>query len=115
VQIVKDRLPEASLGVGSYFGEVGVLNKQVRTASVVTETDCTFLVLSERNFIGLLASNFVLALEIERGMNQRTAAKAEIWPDFLENTDGEMTAEITGSIEMFKDYEFSPEEEATKG
>ncbi len=107
VQIVKDRLPEASLGVGSYFGEVGVLHKQVRTASVVTETDCTFLVLSERNFISLLASNFVLALEIERNMNQRTAAKAELWPDFLENTDGGMTAEITGSIELFKDYDFS--------
>lgn len=117
VQIVKDRLPEASLGVGSYFGEVGVLHKQVRTASVVTETDCTFLVLSERNFISLLASNFVLALEIERSMNQRTAAKAELWPDFLENTDGGMTAEITGSIEMFKDYDFSANEvkDAAKG
>ncbi|MBY0383842.1 cyclic nucleotide-binding domain-containing protein, partial [bacterium] len=66
VQSVKDRMPEARLSLGSYFGEVGVLQRQVRTASVVTETECTFLVLSERNFIGLLASNFVLALEIER-------------------------------------------------
>ncbi len=115
VQIVKDRLPEATLSVGSYFGEVGVLHKQVRTASVVTETDCTFLVLSERNFISLLASNFVLALEIERNMSQRTAVKAELWPDFLENTDGGITDEITGSIELFKDFDFSANaEESTK-
>lgn len=107
VQIVKDRMPEARLSVGSYFGEVGVLQKQLRTASVVTETECTFLVLSERNFIGLLASNFVLALEIERAISQRTVAKAELWPEFLDNTDNEITADITGSIDLFKDYDFS--------
>ncbi len=107
VQIVKDKMPEARLTVGSYFGEVGVLQKQTRTASVVTETDCTFLVLSERNFIGLLASNFVLALEIEREIAQRTQAKAQLWPEFLENTDGEITTEITGTIEIFNDYDFS--------
>lgn len=107
VQVVKDKKPEAQLAVGSYFGEVGVLHKQVRAASVVTETDCTFLVLSERNFIGLLASNFVLALEIEREIAQRTQAKAQLWPEFLENTDGEITSDITGSVELFKDYDFS--------
>lgn len=115
VQVVKNRVPEARLGVGSYFGEVGVLQKQSRSASVVTETPCTFLVLTERNFISLLASNFLLALEIEREVHQRTVAKAELWPEFLENTDLEITTDITGTIEIFNDYDFStqsPQEKA---
>ncbi len=107
VQIVKDRLPEASLSVGSYFGEVGVLQKQVRTASVVTESESTFLVLSQRNFINLLASNFALALEIERSISSRTATKANLWPEFELNTDKEITSDISASIDVFKDYDFS--------
>lgn len=114
VQIVKNRVPEARLGVGSYFGEVGVLHKQARSASVVTETSCTFLVLSERNFISLLASNFLLALEIEREISQRSAVKAELWPEFLENTDLSITSDITGAIEIFDDYDFSNHSEQEK-
>lgn len=110
VQIVKDGLPEASLAVGSYFGEVGVLQKQVRTASVVTETESTFLVLSQKNFINLLASNFPLALEIERSISSRTAAKAHLWPEFELNTDNEISSDISSSFDVFKDYDFSSHE-----
>lgn len=112
VQIVKDRVPEASLSVGSYFGEVGVLQKQARTASVVTETECIFLVLSEKNFIGLLASNIVLALEIEREIASRSAKKAEVWPEFFENTDGEISLEVSGAMEILHDYDFSSQTNA---
>jgi CRP-like cAMP-binding protein len=107
VQVVKDRMPEARLTVGSYFGEVGVLQKQVRTASVVTETECTFLILSERSFISLLASNFSLALEIERSASTRAGPKAQLWPEFELNTDPEITADVSGAIEVFQDYDFS--------
>lgn len=89
VNVIKDRVPEVRLSVGTYFGEVGALQKQVRTASIVTETESVFLVLTEKNFIQLLASNLVLALAIEKEIQSRVKAPESSIPD------AEQTQEIT--------------------
>jgi CRP-like cAMP-binding protein len=44
----------ATLGEGSVVGELSLLDHGPRTASVICETDCTLLVLSQRHFLGVL-------------------------------------------------------------
>ena len=46
----------ATLGPGQYFGELALLDRRPRSASVVSETDMDVLVLSQRQFNGLLQS-----------------------------------------------------------
>ena len=46
----------ASLGAGSHFGELALLDRRPRSASVVSETDMDVLVMSQRQFNGLLES-----------------------------------------------------------
>ncbi len=44
----------ATLGEGSVVGELSLLDHGPRTATVICETDCVLLVLSQRNFLGVL-------------------------------------------------------------
>ena len=44
----------ASLGPGAYFGELALLHRGPRNATVVADTDMTLLVLGQREFSGVL-------------------------------------------------------------
>ena len=44
----------ATLGTGQYFGEMALLDRGPRSASIAAETDMTLLVLGQREFSGLL-------------------------------------------------------------
>jgi CRP/FNR family transcriptional regulator, cyclic AMP receptor protein len=44
----------ATLGPGQYFGELALLDRQPRSATIVAETDMDLLVLEQRHFLGLL-------------------------------------------------------------
>jgi CRP-like cAMP-binding protein len=44
----------ATLGPGKYFGELALLDRQPRSASVVAETEMVLLVLEQRHFLGLI-------------------------------------------------------------
>ena len=46
----------ATLGRGQYFGELSLLDRRPRSASVVSETDMEMLVMSQRQFNSLLES-----------------------------------------------------------
>lgn len=43
-----------SMGPGSIVGELSLLDHGPRTATVTCETDCTFLLLSQRTFLGVV-------------------------------------------------------------
>jgi CRP-like cAMP-binding protein len=105
VHVIKDRLPEVRLTVGSFFGEMGVLRRQTRSASIVTETECTFLTLSEKNFITLLSSNLRLGMEIEREIAIRGTTVP--LPEVVAADDPEITEEITQKLDDIRDFDFS--------
>jgi CRP/FNR family transcriptional regulator, cyclic AMP receptor protein len=44
----------ATLGPGQYFGELALLDRRPRSATVVSETDMRLLVLAQREFSGVL-------------------------------------------------------------
>ncbi len=46
----------ASLGPGSHFGELALIDRRPRSASVTSDTEMDVLVLSQRQFNGLLES-----------------------------------------------------------
>ena len=46
----------ATLGPGGHFGELALLDRRPRSASIVSETEMDLLVLSQRQFNSLLTS-----------------------------------------------------------
>jgi CRP/FNR family cyclic AMP-dependent transcriptional regulator len=61
----------ASLGPGQYFGELSLLDRQPRSATVTADTDMTLLVLDQRRFNGLLDDMPTLAHKLLAAMAQR--------------------------------------------
>jgi CRP-like cAMP-binding protein len=61
----------ATLGPGQYFGEMALLDKGVRTASIRTETPALLLVLGQREFSGVLDEVPALAHKLLMSMAAR--------------------------------------------
>jgi len=61
----------ATLGPGQYFGELALLDRKPRSATIVSETDMTLLVLEQRSFNGLLDAMPALAHKLLVAMSQR--------------------------------------------
>ena len=74
----------ATLGPGSYFGELALLDRQPRSASVIADTAMTLLVLEQRAFIGILDSVPSLARKLLSAMAAR-----------LEETDPRADSDMT--------------------
>ena len=61
----------ASLGPGGYFGELSLLDRKPRSATVVSDTPMTLIVLDQRRFNGLLDEMPALAHKLLVAMSQR--------------------------------------------
>jgi CRP/FNR family transcriptional regulator, cyclic AMP receptor protein len=61
----------ATLEPDDYFGELSLLDRQPRSATVVCETDMDLLVLSQRNFDRLLRSAPTMVNKLLRAMVSR--------------------------------------------
>ena len=61
----------ADLGPGQYFGELAILDRGPRSASVIASTDMRALVLGQREFLGVLDSIPGMAYKILTLMAQR--------------------------------------------
>ena len=59
------------LGPGEFFGEMGLLDDSLRSASVVTLEACELLTISKTDFKRRLAENFELSMNVMRGLVQR--------------------------------------------
>ncbi|MDQ1401692.1 MAG: family transcriptional regulator, cyclic receptor protein [Actinomycetota bacterium] len=70
-----------TLGPGDYFGELALLDPQPRDASVIASTPLELLVISQREFLGLLAEVPTIAGKILAGMARRLHA-ADLTPGY---------------------------------
>jgi CRP-like cAMP-binding protein len=59
------------LGEGEFFGEMALLDRQPRSASVKTTRACTLLALSRQDFIALLRRDPDISLELIRELSRR--------------------------------------------
>ena len=59
------------LGPGDFFGEMALLDREPRSASVKTTTACVLLALSRMDFLGLLKQDHELTLELLRELARR--------------------------------------------
>jgi len=64
----------ASLGPGGYFGELALLDKKPRSATVVAETEMTVLVLGQAQFHGVLDAVPSLSRKLLAAMAARLRA-----------------------------------------
>jgi len=61
----------SNLGPGEFFGEMGVLDDNPRSATVVANTPCELIVISKADFKRCLAENFDVSLYIMRSLVKR--------------------------------------------
>src|SRR4051795_1131804 len=67
----------ATLGPGTYFGEIALLSQQPRTATVTALTPLRVLVIADRAFVDLLDAVPELWLKVARSLAERVAADEE--------------------------------------
>ena len=53
---------------GEHFGEISLLDGKPRTASVVAETEMTLVIITQRDFLGMLAKDPAITLALLEGM-----------------------------------------------
>ena len=71
VRVVRDGNVVARLGPGAFFGELSVLDRMPRNATVAAETQTTCLALASWDFEQVLLEEPVLTLTILRGVATR--------------------------------------------
>ena len=71
VRVVRDGGVVARLGVGEFFGELSVLDRMPRNATVAAETPTTCLALASWDFEKVLLEQPALTLSILRGVAAR--------------------------------------------
>ncbi|HEV7885997.1 MAG TPA: cyclic nucleotide-binding domain-containing protein [Acidimicrobiales bacterium] len=64
----------AYLGPGAFFGEMSLLDRGPRSATVTATTPMHLLVLDARSFLGLLADHPAVARKVMRGLAERLRA-----------------------------------------
>jgi CRP-like cAMP-binding protein len=69
--VVRDGEQITTLGPGDFFGELALLDRGPRSATVIAETPMQLLVLAQREFSGLLDEVPSLAHKLLKGMAKR--------------------------------------------
>lgn len=67
----RNRRKVATLGPGQYFGELSLIDRGARSATVTAVTDMHLLVLGQREFAGLLEELPAMAAKLLKGLAQR--------------------------------------------
>ncbi|HWM43135.1 MAG TPA: cyclic nucleotide-binding domain-containing protein [Burkholderiales bacterium] len=95
----------AILGPGEFFGEMGLIDDEPRSATVITIEPCELLSIAKRDFKKSLAENFDMSMAVMRGLVKRLREAdrkigslalldvygrvARLLLDMSENVDGE--------------------------
>jgi CRP-like cAMP-binding protein len=59
------------LGPGNFFGEMAILEAAPRSATVMTVEPCEFLLLGQKDLVGLLKTQPLIAIKILKHLSQR--------------------------------------------
>jgi CRP/FNR family cyclic AMP-dependent transcriptional regulator len=59
------------LGPGEFFGEMGLIDDEPRSATVISIEPCELLAINKRDFKKCLAENFEMAMAVMRGLVRR--------------------------------------------
>lgn len=70
-EVTRDGGHLTDLGPGDFFGEIGILGDEPRTASVVATTDMTLIVMTDRDFREMTRSMSKVAETIRNTMELR--------------------------------------------
>jgi CRP/FNR family transcriptional regulator, cyclic AMP receptor protein len=71
VTVKRNNRKIATLGPGTVVGEMSLLDKGPRTATVVCETNCTLLVIDQRRFLGVIDSIPAISHKLMAGLASR--------------------------------------------
>jgi CRP-like cAMP-binding protein len=71
--VTRGRRTVSGLGPGDFFGELSLLDREPRSASVTSDTDMTLLVLRQHHFQKLLRATPTLTRTLLRAMADRLA------------------------------------------
>ena len=75
-EVLRDGERIAELGPGDFLGEMGIVGKSVRNATVRTTSPARVIVMSEQDFRSMARTNPELASRIEAAVEQRCQALA---------------------------------------
>lgn len=75
-EVLRDGEPIAELGPGDFLGEMGIVGKVVRNATVRTTSPARVIVMTEQNFRSMARTNPDVARRIETAVEQRCQALA---------------------------------------
>jgi CRP/FNR family cyclic AMP-dependent transcriptional regulator len=70
-EVTQDGGHLADLGPGDFFGEIGLLGDEPRTASVVATSDMTLIVMTDRDFMEMARSMPQVAEQVREVMQSR--------------------------------------------
>jgi CRP-like cAMP-binding protein len=71
--VTRDGEQLATLGPGDYFGEIGAIEGERRTADVVADTEMLLVVMHARNFRQLVRSSPDVAEQVRAAIAERSA------------------------------------------
>lgn len=75
-EVLRDGEPIAQLGPGDFLGEMGIIGKVVRNATVRTTSPARVIVMSEQDFRSMARTNPDVASRITAAVEQRCQALA---------------------------------------
>ena len=78
----------ALLGVSELFGELAILDGEVRSANALAQENCTVLAISSEDFMGLLKGNFKISLGLMAELAKRLR-KSDMQIEALSLSDAE--------------------------
>ena len=78
VDVIRNNIKLNEVGAGSILGELGVIDDDVRTATIITKEKTTLLALDGKDFIDLLHKNATISYSVIKTLTSRLRGMIEM-------------------------------------